>query len=418
MSRGFYSANIEQLPPDPMFGLKARYVEDSRENKVDLGIGAYRDNNGKPWILPSVKLAENLIQNSSDYNHEYLPITGLPEFTKAASKVILGADSKAIAEERLISTQSLSGTGALHIAGRFIRDYYKSADGSSSLPTVYLSKPTWANHFQIFNVLGLETETYPYWNATNKSLDLEGFLNTIKSAPKGSVFVLHATAHNPTGLDPKPEQWVQILNALSEGGHLPLFDSAYQGFSSGSLEKDAWAVREGVNNSSYKFPGVIICQSFAKNVGMYGERVGAVHVIVPSHDAALNSAIKSHLAKIVRSEISNPPAYGAKIVSKILNTPEIYSQWEQDLITMSSRIASMRSELVKELQRLGTPGTWTHITEQQGMFSFTGLNPDQVAKLEKDHAIYLLGSGRASIAGLNESNVKRVAQAIDKVVRD
>lgn len=417
MSRGFYPQNITQLPPDPLFGLKARYVKDTRENKVDLGIGAYRDDNGKPWILPSVKLAENLLQNSSDYNHEYLPIAGLPEFTSAAAKVILGADSKAIAEDRVVSVQSLSGTGALHVAGKFIRDLYKSEDGSSEAPVVYLSQPTWANHVQIFNVLGLKTEYYPYWNASNKSLDLEGFLKAIEAAPSGSVFLLHATAHNPTGLDPKPEEWTKILKAISDKKHLPLFDSAYQGFSSGSLDKDAWAVRQGVNNSSYEFPGIVICQSFAKNVGMYGERVGAVHVILPKHDSSLNEAVKSHLAKVTRSELSNPPAYGAKIVAKILNTPELYKQWEQDLITMSSRIDAMRKALVLELQRLQTPGTWTHITEQQGMFSFTGLTPEQVSKLETDHGVYLVGSGRASIAGLNPGNVARVAAAIDAVVR-
>lgn len=421
MSRGFFAANIKQLPADPLFGLKARYAKDIKPNKVDLGIGAYRDDNGKPWILPSVRLAENMLQNSSDYNHEYLPISGYPAFTSAAAKVILGDDSKAIAEKKLVSIQSLSGTGALHVAGKFIKDQYKAEieSANSGFPTIYLSNPTWANHFQIFNVLGLKTESYPYWNTATKSLDLSGFLAAIEKAPEGSVFLLHATAHNPTGLDPNEDQWSKILDALSKKGHLPLFDSAYQGFSSGSLAKDAWAVRQAVNNmgSKYNFPGLVICQSFAKNVGMYGERVGAVHVVLPKTDDALQSAIQSQLAKIIRSEISNPPAYGAKIVAKILNTPELYKQWEQDLVTMSSRIGEMRKQLVAELTRLGTPGSWTHITEQQGMFSFTGLTPEQVASLEKDHGVYLVSSGRASIAGLNPHNVAYVAKCIDAVVR-
>lgn len=421
MTRGFYSSTIAQLPPDPMFGLKARYQKDPRDKKVDLGIGAYRDDSGKPWILPSVRLAENLVQNATDYNHEYLPIGGLPAFTAAAAKVILGKDSPAIAEHRVVSTQSLSGTGALHLAGEFLRDHYKSAGetaGETAPPLVYCSNPTWGNHFQVFGIVGVPTAKYPYWDDASKSLDLEGFLKSIREAPAGSVFLLHATAHNPTGMDPTPEQWKKILKAISDHGHLPLFDSAYQGFSSGSLEKDAWAVREGVHNKEYSFPGVLICQSFAKNVGMYGERVGAVHLVLPEHDATLNSAITSQLAKIVRSEISNPPGYGAKVVSKILTTPELYKQWEQDLITMSSRISSMREQLVQELERLNTPGSWRHITRQQGMFSFTGLTPPQVAQLEKDYGIYLLPSGRASIAGLNPSNVNLVAQAIDKVVRN
>ncbi|KAH3668696.1 hypothetical protein OGAPHI_002450 [Ogataea philodendri] len=414
MTRSFSTQNIPQLPPDPLFGLKSRYTEDSRSNKVDLGIGAYRDNSGNPWILPSVKLAENLLQNSKDYNHEYLPISGFKSFTDAAARVILGDDSKAIVQDRLVSIQSLSGTGALHIAGKFLKDFYVS-ESSAEPPLIYVSQPTWANHIQLFEYIGLKIATYPYWDAKTKSLDLDGFLDAIKKAPQGSVFLLHATAHNPTGLDPTPDQWLKILKAVEQGGHLALFDSAYQGFSSGSLEKDAWAVREAVDKQ-YRFP-IVVCQSFAKNAGMYGERVGAVHVVLPDHDAALNKAVLSQLSKIVRSELSNPPAYGAKIVSLILNTPELKKQWEEDLVTMSSRISKMRKTLTAELENLGTPGTWKHISEQQGMFSFTGLSPAQVERLEKKHGVYLVGSGRASIAGLNEGNVKHVAQCIDEVVR-
>lgn len=420
MSIGFFAENIPQIPSDSLFALKARCAADTRTPKVDLGIGAYRDENGKPWILPSVKLAENLIQNSASYNHEYLPISGLSEFTTAAAKVILGADSKAIKNNKLVSIQSLSGTGALHFVGRFIKKFYKpegAAVSSVSPADVYISTPSWANHVSVFQSTGLNTASYPYWNAETKSLDLEGYLKAIEDAPEGSVFVLHATAHNPTGLDPTQEQWKHILAALSKKHHLPLFDSAYQGFSSGSLEKDAWAVREAVNGE-YNFPAILICQSFAKNVGMYGERVGAVHVIAPEGDQALLDAIQSQLNFIVRSEISNCPSYGAKIVAKVLTTPELYKQWEQDLVTMSSRILQMRKELVDELTRLGTPGSWTHITEQQGMFSYTGLSQQQVAKLEKEHAVYLMATGRASIAGLNLSNVKHVAKAIDAVVRE
>lgn len=415
--RGLYTENIELLPADALFAIKQAFSVDTRENKVDLGIGAYRDNNGKPWILPSVKLAENLIQNSAGYNHEYLPITGLPDFTSAAANIILGKDSKAIAEKRLISVQTLSGTGALHVAALFLKENYKSKGGDSELPIIYLSSPTWANHTQMFQFAGFQTATYPYWDAATKTLDIDGYLKAIEDAPEGSIFVLHAVAHNPTGLDPSHEQWEKVLEAISKKGHLPLFDSAYQGFSSGSLDEDAWAVRLGVNSEKYNFPAIVVCQSFAKNVGMYGERAGVIHIIPTVVDSKLNEAITSQVAKIIRSEISNPPSYGAKIVSKILNTPELFKQWEQDLITMSSRIGSMRESLVSELERLGTPGSWTHITEQQGMFSFTGLSPEQVDTLQKDHAVYLARSGRASIAGLNPSNVAHVAKSIDTVVR-
>ncbi|KAK6463464.1 aspartate aminotransferase [Scheffersomyces coipomensis] len=403
---------IKELPPDPLFGLKARYNADSRSDKVDLGIGAYRDNNGKPWILPAVKQAEIKLITSDDYNHEYLSISGFEPFLKEAAKIILGTESKAIKENRVVSQQSLSGTGALHVAGVFLKEFYYG--GSKS---IYLSSPTWANHQQIFRNLGLNVETYPYWNNDSKSLDLTGFLSSIKSAPEGSIFLLHACAHNPTGLDPSSEQWKQILYELEAKNHLIIFDSAYQGFASGDLEKDAFAIRYSIDQDIIKTP-IIICQSFAKNCGMYGERVGAIHIINPINSTATLGAIKSQFNKIIRSEISNPPAYGSKIVSTILNDPNLKQQWEKDLITMSSRINKMRIELFNLLtHELKTPGNWEHIKSQTGMFSFTGLSSEMVARLESVHAIYLVSSGRASVAGLNDHNVKKVANAFDEVVR-
>lgn len=404
-------AGVTELPPDPLFGLKARYVADPRTSKVDLGIGAYRDNNGKPWILPAVRKAEEKLINSPDYNHEYLGISGFEPFFKSAANVILGKDSVAIAENRVISMQSLSGTGALHVAGKFIKEFYQGEH------IIYVSQPTWANHKQIFETLDFEVKSYPYWNDHNKSLDLEGYLRTIQSAPKGCVFLLHACAHNPTGLDPTRDQWKQILAELEKGQHLVLFDSAYQGFASGDLDNDAWAIRYAIDEKIISSP-IMICQSFAKNCGMYGERVGAVHVIPQLEtNESLNKAVRSQLNKITRSEISNPPAYGAKIVATILNDPELYDQWRQDLVTMSSRIHKMRNALRSKLEELGTPGTWDHITSQTGMFSFTGLSKEMVARLETNHGIYLVSSGRASVAGLNENNVDRVAKSIDEVVR-
>ncbi|KAL1580016.1 aspartate aminotransferase, cytoplasmic [Candida albicans P76067] len=405
-------AGIKELPPDPLFGLKARYNADSRTNKVDLGIGAYRDNNGKPWILPAVRQAEQKLINSPDYNHEYLSISGYAPFTESAAKVILGENSLAIKDKKIVSQQSLSGTGALHLAGVFIKEFYQGNH------TIYLSQPTWANHKQIFEYIGFKVASYPYWNNDTKSLDLSGFLKAISSAPDGSVFLLHACAHNPTGLDPNQSQWDEILAALEKKKHFIIFDSAYQGFASGDLEKDAYPIRKAIDSKVITSP-IIICQSFAKNVGMYGERVGAIHVIpstVESNDS-LNRAIKSQLNRIIRSELSNPPAYGSKIVATILNDPELYSQWRKDLVTMSSRIGEMRNTLRSKLESLGTPGTWNHITEQTGMFSFTGLTPQMVERLEKHHGIYLVSSGRASVAGLNEHNVDQVAKAIDEVVR-
>lgn len=407
--------NVEKLPADALFDIKQRFSKDPREVKVDLGIGAYRDETGKPWVLPSVRSAEKLVQEDPNYNHEYLAINGLPTLTSNAAKIILGENSPALAENRVISVQSLSGTGALHIAAKFISKFLPNR-------TLYLSSPTWANHNAIFQTQGIKTATYAYWDSKTKSLDLQGYLESIKNAPNGSIFVLHACAHNPTGLDPNQEQWHQILDAVASKDHIALFDSAYQGFATGDLDRDAFAVRLGIQKLSKVCP-VFICQSFAKNIGLYGERVGCLHLVLPQQDdasvnlASIRAAISSQLSKMIRSEVSNSPAYGAKIASKILSTSDLTQQWYKDMITMSSRIKKMRTSLRDKLVSLKTPGTWDHIVEQCGMFSYTGLSPDMVQRLESQHAVYLVSSGRISIAGLNDGNIDHVANAIDEVVR-
>lgn len=405
--------NVDLLPPDALFNIKNRFTQDQRALKVDLGIGAYRDDNGKPWILPSVRQAEALIQADPNYNHEYLGIGGLDELTVNAAKLIFGDDSSALSEGRVVSVQSLSGTGALHTAAKFLCKF-------SSDRSIYLSDPTWANHKQIFETQGFKTATYPYWNPKTKSLNLEGVLEAVRHAPNSSIFVLHACAHNPTGLDPNYSEWNHILDEIVKKEHIVIFDSAYQGFASGNLDNDAYAVRLGLEKLASISP-VIVCQSFAKNFGMYGERTGCFHLILPRQPGINNSPIKnaimSQLNNITRSELSNPPAYGAKIVSTILNDPFLTNEWHHDLVTMSNRITKMRHILYNKLVDLKTPGTWNHIIEQCGMFSYTGLTPEMISRLESKHAVYMVGSGRASIAGLNEQNVEYVAKSIDEVVR-
>ncbi|CDO96184.1 unnamed protein product [Kluyveromyces dobzhanskii CBS 2104] len=413
MSKTIFN-NIEELPGDALFAIKQRLAEDSRTFKVDLGIGAYRDESGKPWVLPAVRKAESLIHADPSFNHEYLGIAGLPALTSGAAKVILGEDSPALAEKRVVSSQSLSGTGALHIAAKFINKFLPGRP-------VYVSDPTWANHVSIFESQGVKTVTYPYWDAATKTLNLDGFIKAIESSPRGSIFLLHACAHNPTGLDPSEAQWEEILDACVKNDIIPLFDSAYQGFASGSLAKDAFAVRLGVKLFAETAP-IFICQSFAKNVGMYGERCGCIHLIVPKQDSSVNvtaitKALGSQISKITRSEVSNPPAYGAKIVAKVLNDAELTQQWHQDMITMSQRITKMRRTLSDKLVALKTPGNWDHIVNQCGMFSYTGLTKEMVQRLEKEHGVYMVASGRASIAGLNDQNVDHVANAINEVVR-
>lgn len=258
-------------------------------------------------------------------------------------------------------------------------------------PTVYLSDPTWANHKQIFTHVGLPIATYPYFSAQTKGLDLDGMLNTLRSAPEGSIVLLHACAHNPTGVDPTQEQWKQIAEVIKSRHHFPFFDCAYQGFASGDLERDAWAIRYFVSLGLE----TCIAQSFAKNFGLYGQRAGAFHfVTAPGPDAV--EAVKniaSQLAILQRSEISNPPAYGARIASIILNDPKLFAEWQEDLRTMSGRIIKMREGLRARLEAKGTPGTWDHITNQIGMFSFTGLTEKQVMTLREKWHVYMVRSG-------------------------
>lgn len=407
----FTVETVPQAAEDPLFGLMAAYKKDTYEKKVDLGIGAYRDDDAKPWVLPVVKRADDLLRSDPNLNHEYLPIAGLADFTSASARLILGSDSPALKEDRVVSMQTISGTGAVHLGALFLSKFYpRNAD-----QPVYFSAPTWANHNQIFSNVRLPIQTYPYFSTSTKGLDFAGMSKAIESAAEGSIILLHACAHNPTGVDPTREQWKELAQIIRKRRHFPFFDCAYQGFASGDLNNDAWAVRYFVEEGFE----LCIAQSYAKNFGLYGERAGCFHFVTgPSADAVGTIArISSQLAILQRSEISNPPAYGARIASLILNDDKLFMEWEANLRTMSGRIIDMRKALREKLEGLGTPGTWKHITDQIGMFSFTGLNEKQVLKMKEDAHIYMTKNGRISMAGLNTHNVDYVAQSIDKVVR-
>jgi len=400
---------VPLAPPDSIFKLTASYKADPFPQKVNLGVGAYRDDDSKPWVLPVVRKATEILLNDPALDHEYLPITGLPEFTSPAAKLILGADSPAIAEGRVSSVQTISGTGANHLGALFLSRYYPFGAVEKK---VWLSDPTWVNHFAIFRNVGIEPVTYPYYDPKTIGLDFNGFISTLQSASPKSVFLLHACAHNPTGVDPTQEQWKAICEVFIEKGHYAFFDCAYQGFASGDLDRDAWAVRYFVS----KGVPMLVCQSFAKNAGLYGERVGALHVVAPNEETS--DRVKSQLSVLARSEISNPPAHGARIVALILNNPELFEQWKVDIKTMAERIIKMREELFKILtEELKTPGNWDHIVNQIGMFSFTGINPNQAQSLIEKAHIYLTVNGRISMAGLNSKNVRYFAKSLDKAVR-
>ncbi|KAI8383981.1 aspartate aminotransferase [Blakeslea trispora] len=396
---------VPQAPPDMIFNLTAQYKADTNPNKINIGVGAFRTDELKPYVLPVVKKAEAILYNDETLDHEYQPIAGTTTFTNAAAKLILGEDSPAIKENRFAGVQTISGTGANHTGALFLSKFYEKSK------KCYISNPTWANHRAIFSLVGFDVQDYPYWDAQTRGLDYEGLLQCMRDAPNGSVFVLHACAHNPTGVDPTREQWIGIANVMREKDHFPFFDCAYQGFASGDLDNDAWAVRYFVEQGFELF----VCQSFAKNFGLYGERAGNLTIVAKSTQDS--NRVLSQLEKLQRAEISNPPAFGARIVSIVLNDKALYQEWKENLQYMSNRIIDMRKALYHHLTELQTPGTWNHITDQIGMFSFTGLKAPQVKVLKEKYSIYMTDNGRVSMAGVSSSNVAYLAKAIDDVVR-
>ena len=312
-----------------------------------------------------------------------------------------------------VSFQTISGTGAVHLGALFLSRFYPRPSGQP----VYFSSPTWANHNQIFSNVSLPIKTYPYFSAQTKGLDFEGMKTAIDAAPEGSIILLHACAHNPTGVDPTRDQWVEIAKIIRAKKHFPFFDCAYQGFASGDLANDAWAVQYFVSQGFE----LCIAQSFAKNFGLYGERAGAFHFVTCPGPTAAETVgrVGSQLAILQRSEISNPPAYGARIASLVLNDPTLFAEWEANLRTMAGRIIDMRKALRSGLEKLnGKPESWKHITDQIGMFSFTGLTEKQCLQIREDAHVYMTKNGRISMAGLNTGNVAYVASAIDKVVKE
>lgn len=400
---GFFSS-VEKAPTDAIFLVKANYERDLSEDKVDVGIGAYRDENGKPYILPVVKKAEKILLNDATANHEYLGIGGDSIFIKSTKSFAFGEDSVALKEGRISTVQTLSGTGALRIGMDFIRQ----ALGNER--EVLVSSPTWGNHRDICTRAGLKFRNYRYWNAATKGLDFDGMMADIKASPDGTVILLHLCAHNPTGVDPSKSQWEEIYNICKQKRLIPFFDSAYQGYASGDCDNDAYGLRLFEKNGME----LLLAQSYSKNMGLYGERVGALSIV--NSDKKVAEAVESQLKKIIRAMYSNPPKHGAAIAGMILSRPELRKQWLSELKEMTDRIKRMRSGLRKELETLHPEQSWTFITDQIGMFTYTGLSPDQVDILQKKFHIYMPGTGRISIAGLTQKRLKYVATAIKSVL--
>ncbi|KAF2787800.1 mitochondrial aspartate aminotransferas-like protein [Melanomma pulvis-pyrius CBS 109.77] len=394
-------SKVPQGPP-AILGITEAFKADTNSEKINLGVGAYRDDKGKPFVLPSVRQAEKKLVESL-LDKEYAGITGVPAFTKAALTLAYGPDSTPLKEDRIVITQTISGTGALRIGGAFLERFFPGAK------TIYIPNPSWANHAAVFKDSGLKVEKYRYYNKDTIGLDFDGMLADIKALPKGSIVLLHACAHNPTGVDPTEEQWLKIAEVVKEGDHFPFFDMAYQGFASGDTDKDAFALRHFIKEGLRP----VLAQSFAKNMGLYGERVGAFSVVCES--AEEKKRVDSQVKILVRPLYSNPPVHGARIASVILNDPALNKQWLGEVKDMADRIITMRALLKENLEKLGSKQDWSHITSQIGMFAYTGLNAEQMDKLAKEHSVYATKDGRISVAGITSGNVKRLAEAIYKV---
>lgn len=394
-------AGVPQGPPDAILGITEAFKKDQFPQKINLGVGAYRDDAGKPFVLPSVLKAEKIILEKN-LNKEYAGITGVPEFTVAAAKLAYGDSSPVITENRLAITQSISGTGALRIGAEFLARFFPKKK-------VFLPNPTWANHKNVFHDSGIETVSYRYYDKTNIALDFDGLVEDLRNAENGSPVLLHACAHNPTGVDPTPEQWRAIAEVFQEKGHFPFFDMAYQGFASGDIARDAYAVRYFVEQGFQ----IALCQSFAKNMGLYGERVGAFSLVAETPEE--KARVDSQLKILIRPLYSNPPIHGARIASEILNSPELKAEWLQEVKNMADRMIKMRALLKENLEALGSKKNWDHVTSQIGMFCYTGLSPEQVDTLAKEYSVYGTRDGRISIAGITSDNVKRLAEAIHNV---
>lgn len=393
---------IQAAPPDSILGLTDAFKKDPNPQKVNLGVGVYKDESGRTPILPSVKQAEAyLLENEA--SKTYLPINGIPEFITATQAMLFGPDHEIVASGRAATAQTPGGTGALRVAADFIVTMMPGK-------RIWMSTPTWANHPHIFTSAGLETASYPYFDPETRGVDFEAMLAALKTIPEGDILLLHTCCHNPTGVDLSLDQWAQVAAVVQERNLLPLLDFAYQGFAEG-LNKDAAGLRTLAGSGA----DMIIASSYSKNFGLYDERVGAVTMVTPNADAA--AAVLSQIKKRIRANYSNPPAHGGYIVSTVLNDPDLRAQWEGEVTAMRNRIRDMRHLLVETLNEKGVEQDFDFITRQRGMFSYSGLTPEQVAALRDKYSVYIVGSGRINVAGLTPTNMDYLCDAIAEVLK-
>ena len=392
---------VEMAPRDPILGINESFNADPNPAKVNLGIGVYTNESGKIPVLECVKRAEMAMAEKSA-PRGYLPIDGIAAYDKATQLLVFGADSDIVKNNRAVTVQAVGGTGALKVGADFLQRLSPSA-------AVYISNPSWENHRALFEAAGFEVVDYAYYNAATRSLNFDGFLAAVKAMPSGTIVVLHACCHNPTGVDPTYAQWQQIAAAVRAGGLVPFLDMAYQGFGDGVIEDGA------VVKLFAETPGpIFVASSFSKSFSLYGERIGALSVVAADKDEA--TRVLSQLKRVIRTNYSNPPTHGGALVAAALTDPQARVLWDNELGEMRDRIKAMRVALHAALKRLAPTANFDNILTQRGMFSYSGLTKDQVHRLRTEFGIYAVDSGRICVASLNNKNVNYVAESIAKVL--
>lgn len=392
---------VTAAPADPILGLTDEFRNDARSHKINLGVGIYKNDAGDTPILSCVKKAEQILLDT-EKTKNYLSIEGNAEYGQLVQHLLFGADHEIVTSKRARTAQAPGGTGALRIGAEFLSRQKLSRK-------VWISNPTWVNHFQVFGAAGLETGEYTYYNPATRGLDFDAMLQSLSQAQAGDVVLLHGCCHNPTGIDPTLEQWEVLAKFCAERKLLPFFDFAYQGFSRG-VDEDAAGLRLFAQFNRE----LLVASSFSKNFGLYNERVGAITLVTEAETIA-NVAF-SQVKAAIRANYSNPPAHGAAVVTTVLKDAALKQEWIGEVTQMRDRIWQMRELFVAKLKEQGVQQDFSFMTEQNGMFSFSGLNKDQVARLKNEFAVYIVGSGRISVAGITSGNIDALCQAIAKVL--
>ncbi len=396
-------SKLPMAPADAILGLSEAFDRDPSPRKINLSVGVYKDAEGRTPVLDSVKRAEQKLLEE-ETTKGYLGIAGSPDYARCVQELLFPPGHEALTSGRLASAQTPGGTGALRVAADFLKQMFPTT-------TVWLSQPTWPNHPNIFTAAGLPVRTYPYFDKATNGIAFGALIDTLQQMPPGDVVLLHGCCHNPTGVDPTADQWETIGGIVRERQLLPLVDFAYQGFASG-LRDDA----AGLLALARPGTEMIVCSSFSKNFGLYRERVGAITLVAENREVTQRAA--SQVKAAIRANYSNPPAHGAAVVTTILNDPQLHAAWEKELAGMRERINGMRKLFVKTLAAKGVEGDFSFISRQKGMFSFSGLTPEQVKRLRDRYAIYIVDSGRINVAGMTSANMDTLCTALAEVLRE